>query len=120
MTAMDQHIVNVALPTLSRAFGASIASVDWTVLGYVLTLAVCIPASGWVGDRFGTKRTFLFALTTFTVASALCGLAHSLGQLIAARALQGVGGGMLLPTGTAMLFQGSYPLGSVSRRSRGC
>jgi EmrB/QacA subfamily drug resistance transporter len=108
MPAMDLHIVNVALPTLGRTFDASIASVQWTVVGYVLSLAVFIPASGWIGDRIGTKRTFLFALATFTLASALCGTAQSLGELIAARVLQGVGGGMLLPTGTAMLFR-AYP-----------
>jgi EmrB/QacA subfamily drug resistance transporter len=109
MTAMDMHIVNVALPTLSHAFGASIASVQWTVIAYLLSLAVLIPASGWIGDRFGTKRTFLFALATFTLASALCGAAQNLGELIVARVLQGVGGGMLTPTGTAMLYRAFPP-----------
>lgn len=109
MTAMDMHIVNVALPTLSRAFGAPLSDVQWTVIAYLLTLAVLIPASGWIGDRIGTKRTFLCALATFTIASALCGAAHSLGELIAARALQGVGGGMLTPTGTAMLYRAYGP-----------
>src|ERR1035441_5857426 len=97
MTATDMHIVNVALPTLERVFGAPLSDVQWTVIAYLLALAVLIPASGWIGDRVGTKRTFLFALATFTAASALCGAAHSLGELIAARALQGVGGGMLTP-----------------------
>jgi EmrB/QacA subfamily drug resistance transporter len=114
MTAMDMHIVNVALPTLSRAFGAPLSDVQWTVIAYLLTLAVLIPASGWIGDRFGTRRTFLFALATFTAASALCGAAHSLGGLIAARALQGVGGGMLTPTGMAMLYRAYGP----ERRAR--
>jgi EmrB/QacA subfamily drug resistance transporter len=106
---MDMHIVNVALPTLGRAFHAPISDVQWTVIAYLLTLAVLIPASGWIGDRIGTKRTFLFALAVFTLASALCGAAHSLGELIAARALQGVGGGMLTPTGTAMLYRAYGP-----------
>ena len=114
MSAMDLHIVNVALPTLSRTFGAGVASVQWTVVGYVLSLAVFIPASGWIGDRVGTKRTFLFALATFTVASAICGAAQSLDELIAARVLQGVGGGLLVPAGTAMLFR-AYP---PERRAR--
>ncbi len=108
MTAVDIQIVNVALPTLSRAFHVGIASVQWTVVGYVLSLALLIPASGWIGDRFGTRRTYLIALATFTAASALCGSAQSLGELIAARVLQGVGGGMLLPVATAMLFR-AYP-----------
>jgi EmrB/QacA subfamily drug resistance transporter len=105
MTAMDMHIVNVALPTLGRAFRAPLSDVQWTVIAYLLTLAVVIPASGWIGDRAGTKRTFVFALATFTAASALCGAAHSLGELVAARALQGIGGGMLTPTGMAMLYR---------------
>jgi EmrB/QacA subfamily drug resistance transporter len=109
MTGVDMQIVNVALPTLSRDFDASLADVQWTVISYLLTLAVVIPASGWIGDRLGTKRTFLFALGLFTVASALCGAAQSLPELIAARALQGVGGGLLTPTGTSMLYRAYGP-----------
>ena len=109
MTAVDMQIVNVALPTLSRDFNASLTDVQWTVIVYLLTLAVVIPASGWIGDRVGTKRTFLFALALFTAASALCGVADSLPELIAARALQGVGGGMLTPTGTSMLYRAYGP-----------
>ena len=105
MSTMDMHIVNVALPTLGRDFHASVASVQWTVLAYLLTLAVVIPASGWIGDRIGNKRTFLIALATFTVASALCGLAQNLSELIAFRALQGIGGGAMTPMGTAMLYR---------------
>ncbi len=115
--AMDNHIVNVALPTLTRDLHTSIASTQWTVIGYVLSLALWIPASGWIGDRFGTKRTFLFAISLFTVASALCGQAHSLGELIAFRVLQGAGGGMLAPTGTAMLFR-AYPPEERARMAR--
>jgi EmrB/QacA subfamily drug resistance transporter len=114
MAAVDMQIVNVALPTLSHDFGAPLSDVQWTVIAYVLTLAVVIPASGWIGDRLGTKRTYLIALALFTVASALCGAAQSLPQLIAARAVQGVGGGLLVPTGTAMLFRAYGP----ERRAR--
>ena len=78
MTGIDMQIVNVALPTLSRTFGAPLPDVQWTVIAYLLTLAVVIPASGWIGDRVGTKRTFMFALALFTAASALCGAANSL------------------------------------------
>jgi EmrB/QacA subfamily drug resistance transporter len=109
MATMDMHIINVALPSLGRAFGAPISDVQWTVIAYLLTLAVVIPASGWIGDRIGTKRTFLVALIVFTVASALCGAAQSLGELVAARALQGIGGGMLTPTATAMLYRAYGP-----------
>lgn len=109
MELMDTTIVNVALPTLAREFGSGTAGIEWVVTGYLLSLAVWIPASGWIGDRFGTKRTFLFALATFTIASALCGQARSLPELVAFRILQGVGGGMLTPVGTAMLFRAFKP-----------
>ncbi len=110
MDIMDTTIVNVALPTLAKEFNTGEASIEWVILGYLLSLAVFIPASGWVGDRFGTKKTFLFALFVFTTASALCGLATSLNELIAFRVLQGVGGGMLTPVGTAMLFRAFPPV----------
>jgi EmrB/QacA subfamily drug resistance transporter len=109
MTGVDMQIVNVALPTLSADFDAPLSDVQWTVISYLLTLAVVIPASGWIGDKLGTKRTFLFALGLFTVASALCGVAQSLPELIGARALQGIGGGLLTPTGTAMLYRAYGP-----------
>jgi EmrB/QacA subfamily drug resistance transporter len=107
---LDTTIVNVALPDLGREFHAATASIEWIVLGYLLSLAVFIPASGWIGDRLGTRRVFLFALAMFTLASALCGQAHSLGELVAFRVLQGVGGGMLVPVGTAMLFRAFPPI----------
>jgi EmrB/QacA subfamily drug resistance transporter len=108
MDILDTTIVNVALPVLAKDLRGSIDSIEWVVLSYLLSLAVFIPASGWIGDRFGTKKTFLFALGMFTTASALCATSQTIGQLIAWRALQGVGGGMLTPVGTAMLFR-AYP-----------
>ena len=66
MNMLDSTVVNVALPTLGREFHATNASLQWVVTGYLLSLAVWIPVSGWVGDRFGTKKVFLFALATFT------------------------------------------------------
>src|SRR6478752_1838343 len=110
MDIMDTTIVFVATPTLKAEFGATNASIEWVVLGYLLSLAVWIPASGWIGDRIGTKKVFLFALATFTISSALCGQASSLGELVAFRVLQGVGGGMLVPVGTAMLFRAFPPI----------
>ena len=101
---LDTTIIYVAIPTLEKDFGASAATMEWVVIGYLLALAVWIPASGWVGDKFGTKKTFLFALFMFTASSAVCGLSQSLHQLIAFRFLQGVGGGMMVPVGTAMLY----------------
>jgi EmrB/QacA subfamily drug resistance transporter len=109
MTIMDTTIVNVALPQLGQDFGVPAAHVNTVVVGYLVSLAVFIPASGWLGDRFGTLRVFLAALVVFTVASALCGLAQSVGELVAFRVLQGVGGGMLTPVGMAMLFRTFAP-----------
>ena len=110
MDILDTTIVNVALPRLGREFHATTASIEWVVLGYLLSLAVWIPASGWIGDRLGTRRVFLFALAIFTLASALCGQAESLRELVAFRVLQGLGGGMLVPVGTAMLFRAFPPI----------
>jgi EmrB/QacA subfamily drug resistance transporter len=105
---LDTTIVNVAIPALGRELHTENA--EWVVLGYTLSLAVWIPTSGWLGDRFGTKRIFLFALMAFTTGSVLCGAAQTIGQLIAFRVLQGVGGGMLTPVGLAMLFRAFPPV----------
>jgi EmrB/QacA subfamily drug resistance transporter len=79
------------------------------ILGYTLSLAVWIPASGWLGDRIGTKKTFMFAFIAFTLGSLLCATAQTMSQLIAFRIIQGVGGGMLTPVGVAMLFRAFPP-----------
>jgi EmrB/QacA subfamily drug resistance transporter len=103
MDLMDTTIVNVAIPSLSREFSASTSAVEWTVTGYLLSLAIVIPAAGYLSDRFGTKRIFLTAVAIFVAGSAACGQAHSLPELVAFRFLQGIGGGMMTPVGTAML-----------------
>ena len=109
MDLMDLTIVNVALPTLGREFQIGHSTLEWIVTGYLLSLAVWIPASGWIGDKVGTKKTFIFALAAFCVGSALCGFAQSGTQLVIFRILQGVGGGMMTPVGTAMLFRAFPP-----------
>jgi EmrB/QacA subfamily drug resistance transporter len=105
MSIMDTTIVNVALPALSRQFQVSGTSIDAVVVGYLVSLAIVIPASGWLGDRLGTKRIFLASLALFTLASALCGLAANLPMLIGFRVLQGIGGGAMTPVGTAILYR---------------
>src|SRR6201999_3219823 len=105
MSIMDATIVNVALPTIGRDFKVASTAVDSIAIAFLVSLAVFIPASGWLGDRFGGKRVLLTAIVVFTAASALCGLASSLGELVAFRVLQGAGGGMLAPVGMAMLFR---------------
>jgi EmrB/QacA subfamily drug resistance transporter len=109
MNIMDQTVVNVALPTLSRSFGVPLASVSGVVTAYLVTLAVVMPASGWVGDKFGAKSVMLTSVAIFTGASVLCGIATSLPELVAFRAIQGIGGGMLVPVGMAMMFRAFPP-----------
>jgi EmrB/QacA subfamily drug resistance transporter len=106
---LDITVVNVALPTIGREFNAGETTIEWIVTAYLLSLAVFIPVSGWMGDRFGTKRTFLAALAIFTVASGLAGAAWNIESLIAFRVLQGVGGGLLTPVGAAMLYRAFPP-----------
>jgi EmrB/QacA subfamily drug resistance transporter len=105
IAVMDTTIVNVALPTIAREFHATPASAAAVSIGFLVSLAVCIPASSWLGDRIGARQALLGSIIIFTVASALCGLAGSLSQLVAFRVLQGVGGGLMIPVGLAMLFR---------------
>ena len=113
MDLLDMTIVNVAIPELARDLNVNpeegASTVQWVVTGYLLSLAVFIPVSGWAGDRFGTKRIYLIALLIFTGGSLLCGLAWNIESLIAFRVLQGAGGGILTPVGTAMLFRAFPP-----------
>jgi len=117
MNIMDATVVNVALPTLSRYFGVPVASVSGVVTAYLVALAVAMPASGWLGDRFGARNVMLASIGLFTVASALCGMATSLPELVALRAVQGLGGGVLVPVGMAMMFR-AFPLAERIRANR--
>ena len=105
---LDQTVITVALPSISRSFHVVSSSASALIVAYLLSLAIFIPVASWVGDRLGIKRTFVAALALFAAASALCGVAGSYTQLVAFRALQGVGGGLLVPTGLTMLLH-SYP-----------
>ncbi len=116
MDLLDMTITNVALPTLAHDFSASTTTIEWVVTGYLLSLAVFIPVSGWAGDRFGTKRIFLFALAVFTASSFLCGMAWNIQSLIGFRVLQGVGGGMLTPVGMTMLYR-AFPPAELAKAS---
>jgi EmrB/QacA subfamily drug resistance transporter len=109
MAILDTTIVNVALPTLGRDFHVSSTALDTVVIGFLVSLAVFIPASGWLGDHFGPRRVLLTAILIFTAASALCGVATSLSELTAFRVLQGVGGGLMTPVGMTMLWRAFPP-----------
>jgi EmrB/QacA subfamily drug resistance transporter len=99
MQALDSTIVNTALPSMARSLHESPLRMQSVIIGYSLTLALLIPASGWLADRFGTRSTYLAALLLFVLGSAMCAAAPTLSVLVAARVLQGIGGAMLLPVG---------------------
>ncbi|HEY1181602.1 MAG TPA: multidrug transporter subunit MdtD [Rhodocyclaceae bacterium] len=99
MQTLDATIVNTALPAMAISLGESPLKMHSVVVSYALTMAALIPASGWLADRFGTRRTFMGAIVLFSLGSLACAMSHSLPQLVAARVLQGLGGALLLPVG---------------------
>jgi EmrB/QacA subfamily drug resistance transporter len=99
MQTLDSTIVNTALPTMARDLGESPLRMQSVVIAYALTMAMLIPASGWLADRFGTRRAFFGAILLFMSGSLLCALSHSVTQLVVSRVIQGAGGAMLLPVG---------------------
>ncbi|SBT44129.1 DHA2 family efflux MFS transporter permease subunit [Micromonospora narathiwatensis] len=109
MSILDVTVVSVAIPTFMREFDASYARVAWTMTAYTLALATVIPLSGWAADRFGTKRLYMTALALFTIGSGLCATADTIGELIAYRVLQGLGGGMLMPLGMTIMTRAAGP-----------
>ncbi|MEE7547236.1 multidrug transporter subunit MdtD [Xanthomonas sp. Kuri4-1] len=109
MQMLDSTIVNTALPAMARSLHESPLQMQSVVFSYALAVAMFIPASGWIADRFGTRRTFLAAIIVFTLGSLLCAAAQQLPQLVAARVVQGIGGAMLLPVGRLAVLR------SVSR-----
>jgi len=109
MSVLDTTIVNVALHDLSSDLHASLASIQWVITGYLLSLAAVIPITGWAVRRFSARRLYIIALILFTAGSALCALATNSSQLIAFRVLQGVGGGMLTPIGQMILVKAAGP-----------
>src|SRR3954468_7334633 len=114
MAFLDSTAVNVALPSIGRELGASLSDLQWPITGYTLTLAAMILLGGSRGDRYGRRRVFLIGVAWFAAASLLCGLAQTPVQLIAARALQGIGGALLTP-GSLSLIQSSFRSGDRGR-----
>jgi EmrB/QacA subfamily drug resistance transporter len=104
---LDATVVNIALPAIGREFDTGLAGLQWTVNGYTLTLASFILLGGSLGDRFGRRRVFVIGVVWFALASLLCGLAPNVETLVAARALQGVGGALLTP-GSLAILQASF------------
>ena len=113
---LDTTIVSVALDTLGRRFDADLSTIQWVISGYLLAMAMVIPATGWAVERFGARRVWMGSVVAFGVGSVLAGVAWSAGSLIAFRVLQGVGGGAILPVGATLLTQAAGPrrLGRVT------
>jgi EmrB/QacA subfamily drug resistance transporter len=109
MTILDTTIVNVAIERLGIVFDARLSVIQWVATAYLLALAAVIPLTGWMVDRFGTRRVFLTAVSLFLGGSTLCGLAWSAESLIAFRVLQGLGGGMVMPVGMTILARAAGP-----------
>jgi EmrB/QacA subfamily drug resistance transporter len=105
MQTLDATIINTALPAMAASLGESPLRMQSVVVAYALTMAMLIPASGWVADRFGTRRVFFTAIVLFVAGSIFCALSRDVGELVAARVLQGMGGAMLLPVGRLALLR---------------
>lgn len=108
MEQLDSTIITTAIPDIAGALGAPPLQMNLAITSYVLSLAVFMPVSGWLADRYGARRVFASALLVFTAASGLCGLCDTLPQMVAARVLQGVGGAMMTPVGRLILLR-SFP-----------
>jgi MFS family permease len=97
--AKDSTIVNTAVPAMAVNLHVTPLSLKAVVASYIVSLAVCIPVSGWMADRFGTRRVFASAVALFTLSSVLCGVSVNVPMLVAARILQGIGAAMMMPVG---------------------
>src|SRR6201992_1251888 len=109
MSILDTTIVNVAIDHLAQVFHASLTTIQWVITGYTLALATVIPITGWAADRFGTTRIYMTSLVLFTIGSVLSGLAWSAGSLIFFRVLQGIGGGMIMPSVMTIMTKKAGP-----------
>ncbi|HWD68566.1 MAG TPA: DHA2 family efflux MFS transporter permease subunit [Solirubrobacteraceae bacterium] len=109
MSILDTTVVNVAINTLAARFHTTLPTIQWVATGYTLALATVIPLSGWIADRFGTKRLYMGSIAMFVLGSCLSGLAWSSATIILFRVLQGLGGGMIMPAGMTILTRAAGP-----------
>ena len=109
LQALDQTIANVALPHIGGELSATQEQISWVLTSYIVGAAITIPLSGWLADRYGRKKILVFSVVVFTVSSALCGLAQSLGQIVLFRLLQGIAGAALVPQSQAVLLDINPP-----------
>lgn len=105
MAILDGSIVNVALPKMMAIFGVGTEDIQWVMTSYMLMSGVVVPVTGYLGDRFGYKRIYIYSLVVFTVGSALCGMAWSNNSLVVARVIQAIGGGAIMPVSMSMIYR---------------
>jgi DHA2 family multidrug resistance protein len=103
MAVLDSTIVNVGLPKIMASFGVGIDKIEWVITAYMLSMAVMLPTSGWMADKFGYKRMYFMGLLLFTTGSALCGMSNDENTLILSRIIQGLGAGTIQPLGMAII-----------------
>jgi len=108
MQALDATILNTALPAIAHSLNRSPLAMQSAIISYTLTVAMLIPVSGWLADRFGTRRVFMVAVTLFTLGSFACAMSSSLGELVVFRVIQGIGGAMMMPVARLALLR-AYP-----------
>src|SRR6204780_4511122 len=109
LTILDGSIVNVALPYMQRSFGVGVDRISWVVTSYLAAVSVMIPMSGWIAVRIGRRRYLLISVVLFVAASALCGLAQSIGQMVVFRVIQGAAGAAMMPLSQAILLE-TFPV----------
>jgi MFS transporter, DHA2 family, multidrug resistance protein len=109
LTILDGSIVNVALPYMQRSFGVGVDRISWVVTSYLAAVSVMIPMSGWIAVRIGRRRYLLISVALFVAASALCGLAQTIGQIVVFRVLQGAAGAAMMPLSQAILLE-TFPV----------
>ena len=114
MEQLDSTIINTAIPSMAVSLHVAPLSLKAVVTSYILSLAICIPISGWMADRFGTRRVFSYAVTIFTVSSILCGLSLNVPMLVAMRILQGIGAAMMMPVGRLAIIR-TFPKAELLR-----
>lgn len=106
---LDFTIVNITLPTLAKYFHVSISSTDWVVMSFLLALAISIPISAWLGDKFGAKKVFILSTAIFGLSSLFCALSHTIMILDFFRFLQGIAGGLIIPSGMTLVYRSFEP-----------
>jgi DHA2 family multidrug resistance protein len=109
MAVLDSTIVNVSLPKIMSSFGVGLSTIEWVITGYMLSMAVMLPTSGWLADKFGYKKVYFWGLFLFSFGSLLCGLSNDENTLIISRVIQGLGAGVIQPIGMAIITR-EFPL----------